>query len=92
MNFYVITYDIADPKRLHKVYQCLLDFGHHRQLSVFECWLTTISLVRLRNRLSKIIEYESDQVIIIPLCHSCQEQIETIGRKRTPPDSKVLIC
>jgi hypothetical protein len=28
----------------------------------------------------------------VKVIHSCQEQIETIGRKRTPPDSKVLIC
>jgi CRISPR-associated protein Cas2 len=92
MDFYVITYDISDPKRLHKVYQCLLDFGHHRQLSVFECWLTPRALVRLRNRLSKIINCEVDQILILPLCKRCQEAIESIGQKREPFDYKVFIC
>lgn len=92
MNFYVVTYDISDPKRLHKVYQCLLDFGFHRQLSVFECWLNPSSLVRLKNRLSKIINSETDQIIILPLCKKCQGGIEAIGQKRISVDSKIIIC
>jgi CRISPR-associated protein Cas2 len=92
MDFYVITYDIRDPKRLHQVYKCLLDFGHHRQLSVFECWLKPSGLVRLKNRLSKIINSEADQILILSLCKHCQGSIETIGQERVPIDPKVLIC
>jgi CRISPR-associated protein Cas2 len=91
MDFYVITYDISDPKRLHKVYQCLLDFGYHRQLSVFECWLKPRGLVRLKNRLSKIINSEADQILIFPLCKHCLGAIQTIGKKREPFDYKALI-
>jgi len=92
MNFYLVTYDISNPKRLHKVFQCLSDFGHHRQLSVFECWLTNRKLVQLKNRLTRIIDSEDDQVLIISLCRDCVGKIDSLGRRRIPPDPRVMIC
>ena len=48
LQSYLITYDISSPDRLRKVYQTLLGYGEHLQLSVFRCDLTGVRLVELR--------------------------------------------
>jgi CRISPR-associated protein Cas2 len=66
-NSYVVTYDICDDKRLRRVFKTMRDFGDHLQLSVFECQLTPMDLVRLRAELAKIIHHTDDQVLFVDL-------------------------
>jgi CRISPR-associated protein Cas2 len=80
MDSYLVAYDICDPKRLRKVAKTCEDFGLRRQYSVFLCRLTAAALVRLKSRLYDIIDLEEDQVIFLPLCPRCAEQMESIGR------------
>ena len=37
---YLVCYDIADDKRLRKVFKLMRGFGDHLQFSVFECQFT----------------------------------------------------
>ncbi len=37
---YLVTYDIADEKRLRKVFKIMRGYGDHLQYSVFECQFT----------------------------------------------------
>lgn len=64
---YLVTYDIADPKRLRRVFKTMKGFGAHLQLSVFQCDLPEIDLVRMRAALTEIIHHTEDQVLIIDL-------------------------
>jgi CRISPR-associated protein Cas2 len=80
MDSFLVAYDICDPKRLRKVAQTCEDFGLRKQYSVFLCRLTPLNLVKLKSRLYDIIDLERDQVLIIPLCDRCAEQIEALGR------------
>ena len=66
-NSYIVCYDIAGPKRLRKVFKTMQAWGVHLQLSVFECRLRRIDLVRLRAELSEIIHHDEDQVLFIDL-------------------------
>ncbi len=66
-NSYIICYDIADPKRLRRVFKTMQAWGAHLQLSVFECRLRRIDLVRLRAELAEIIHHDEDQVLFIDL-------------------------
>ena len=66
-NSYIVTYDIADDKRLRKVFKTMRDFGDHLQYSVFECQLTPTDLVRLRATLGEIIHHTEDQVLFVNL-------------------------
>ena len=43
-NTYLVCYDIADDKRLRKVFKTMRDFGDHLQYSIFECQFTPIDL------------------------------------------------
>ena len=64
---YLVCYDIADEKRLRKVFKTMRGYGDHLQYSVFECQLTAMDLVRLRSQLSLIIGHADDQVLIVDL-------------------------
>jgi len=91
MDTYIIAYDIREPKRLHKVFKTMKDFGQHRQYSIFECRISGISLLKLKNKLEQIIDKENDQVLIIKLCVRCLDQIETIGIPRIVPQDGFTI-
>ncbi|HUJ08792.1 MAG TPA: CRISPR-associated endonuclease Cas2 [Verrucomicrobiae bacterium] len=64
---YIVSYDIADDKRLKKVFKAMRDFGDHLQYSVFECQFTPADLARCRHALAEIIHHEQDQVLFILL-------------------------
>ena len=66
-NSYIVSYDIADAKRLRQVFKTMRAYGDHLQLSVFECQLTRMDLVRLRAELSDIIHHDKDQVLFVDL-------------------------
>jgi CRISPR-associated protein Cas2 len=66
-NSYIVSYDIADPKRLRQVFKTMRGWGDHLQYSVFECQLTRTDLVRLRTDLAEIIHQGDDQVLFVDL-------------------------
>jgi CRISPR-associated protein Cas2 len=85
LHCYLVTYDISSPKRWRRVYQTMLGFGEHVQLSVFRCDLTPERLVLMRQALERAIHYERDQVLIVSLGKSTPrviEGIDVLGRPR----------
>ncbi len=91
MDTYLVAYDICDPKRLRKVARTCEDFGFRRQYSVFLCRLTPKDLVRLKARLYDIINLLEDQVLFIPLCDKCADQIEALGRPVEKHNAKDVV-
>ncbi|MCL4309884.1 MAG: CRISPR-associated endonuclease Cas2 [Actinomycetota bacterium] len=66
-RLYIVTYDICDPKRLRRVFKTMKGFGAHMQLSVFQCDLPAIDLVKMNAELKEIINHSEDQILIIDL-------------------------
>ena len=64
---YLVTYDIADDKRLKRVFKTMRNHGDHLQYSVFECQFTPADLATCRAKLSDLIHHEQDQVLFIDL-------------------------
>jgi CRISPR-associated protein Cas2 len=91
MDTYLVAYDICNPKRLRKVARTCEDFGFRRQYSVFLCRLSTTDLVRLKSRLYDIVNLQEDQVLFIPLCGKCADQIEALGRPVEKHDAKDVV-
>jgi CRISPR-associated protein Cas2 len=80
---YIVTYDIADPRRLRKVFKLMKGFGEHLQLSVFRCDLTKMTLATMKADLNAIIHAQKDQVLIIdvgPTEGRGEEVFESLGR------------
>ena len=91
METYLVAYDIANPKRLRKVARTCEDFGLRKQYSVFFCRLSATDLVRLRSRLHEVIDLDRDQILFIPFCKRCADQIETLGRPIEPHDARDVV-
>jgi CRISPR-associated protein Cas2 len=91
MDSWIVAYDISNPKRLRKVATCCEDFGVRKQFSVFLCRLSAADFVRLRSRLYDLVNLEEDQVLFIPLCGKCVQQIDTIGRPTEAVDARDVV-
>ncbi|MCS6865857.1 MAG: CRISPR-associated endonuclease Cas2 [Gemmataceae bacterium] len=91
MESYLVCYDIADPKRLRKVALICQDFGYRLQLSVFLVRISATEYVRLRSRLSDVMDRDEDQILIIPLTESHWQQMETLGRPAARYDKNDVV-
>ena len=77
--FVIVSYDITEDKRRTKIYDILKSYGQWMQYSLFECDLTKTQYAKLRSRLHKIIDSETDSIRFYFLCGCCQNKIERIG-------------
>ncbi len=64
---YLVCYDIANDKRLRKVFKICKNFGNHLQYSVFECDLSATEKVEMERQLSEEISNLEDQVLFVTL-------------------------
>ncbi|HRW32730.1 CRISPR-associated endonuclease Cas2 [Methanothrix sp.] len=90
LNCYVISYDIMDQKRLHKVHRTMKGFGDPIHYSVFRCNLTDKGKVELIVALTEIIKHDEDRIMIVdlgPLEGQVEERIVFLGAH--PPDSEL---
>lgn len=76
----LVSYDIADPRRLRRVARTLEEVGDRIQKSVFECGLTPAGLQALRLRLRRIIDPVEDHILIQPVCRHCRWDIGWQGK------------
>jgi len=63
----LIAYDIADPKRLHRVAEVCEDFGVRVQNSLFECWLEEEQFGKFWGRLAGLIHQDQDRLVAYTL-------------------------
>lgn len=64
---YIVSYDVADDKRLRRALKTCRNFGNHLQYSVFECDLNPSEKIELETALSNVIKHDEDQVLFISL-------------------------
>lgn len=62
--YYILTYDLASPKRLPKALKICRKYLNWVQNSVFEGELTTSQMDRLQAELKRIIKKDEDSIII----------------------------
>lgn len=83
-NWYLICYDIREPKRWRKAYKLLKGYGDSLQYSIIRCRLTMRDREKLRWELEKILDPE-DSLLIVGLCNSCLERICLCNRPEAWP-------
>jgi CRISPR-associated protein Cas2 len=79
-NWYLVAYDIRNPKRLNRVCRKLKGYGVRLQFSVFRCRLTDKEKENLVFDLTKIIQKE-DNLFITILCDNCVKKIQKLNSK-----------
>jgi len=73
-HWYLISYDVRDPRRLRRTAKHLEGYGVRLQYSLFRCRLGKRDLERLRWELTQILSPE-DSILIICLCPNCSERV-----------------
>jgi CRISPR-associated protein Cas2 len=66
-RLYIVTYDIADPKRWRRVFRVMEGHGEWLQLSVFQCRLSPRRQAELVALLDGIIHHRDDHVLFLDL-------------------------
>lgn len=59
-------------------------FGQRLQDSVFECYLDSKQVVRLKAEVEDLIHTDEDSVIYVSLCEACCRAIEDVGVRKAP--------
>jgi len=70
---YIVSYDIAHPKRLRRVAKLMEGYGTRIQYSVFECALDELKLEQLKADARQELNTAEDQVLIISLGSSAKD-------------------
>ncbi len=81
-NLYVVTYDIASPKRWRRVFRIMEGYGEWLQLSVFQCRLNRRRQIELKLALDQVINHADDHVIILDLgpAEAIRPRVESLGK------------
>lgn len=91
---YVVCYDIADPRRLRRVFKLIRNWGDHLQLSVFRCELSPEELLRLEAEVATEIHHQDDQVLIVyvgPAEGRAESAFKAVGRSLLVHDRGVTV-
>jgi len=87
-NVFLISYDVADAKRLRRTYKKMRGFGTPVQYSVFRCELSPTERQTLQEALWEIMNWEYDRVMVVdlgPAGARGDECIEYWGNPRVDP-------
>jgi CRISPR-associated protein Cas2 len=93
-NFFLMTYDIMDPKRWQKVRRAMKGYGEPLQYSVFACELSDSQRVRMVTTLEELIRSDQDRVIIVdlgPAKGNAAERVSFLGRQEPLPERTATI-
>jgi CRISPR-associated protein Cas2 len=89
--FVIVSYDISEDKRRTKIHDILKSYGQWMQYSLFECDLSKTEYAKLRSRLNKIINSETDSIRFYFLCGCCQNKVERIGGEAVRDDTVFFV-
>lgn len=93
-NFYLVCYDISDPKRLHRIAKTMEDYGIRVLYSVFECLLTWKEFEEMRQKVETLMDPTEDKVRYYRLCPSCRRVYKHLGygkRVKLQDDDTIII-
>jgi CRISPR-associated protein Cas2 len=91
---YLLAYDIAEDNRRLRVATKVSSYGDRIQFSVFVIDGRPAKLVRLRAAIVRIIDPETDSVLICdlgPVNADIDRRFDVIGRHRSLTDRHVLV-
>jgi CRISPR-associated protein Cas2 len=74
-SFWIVSYDIADPKRLRKVAKFLEGYGYRLQESVFRVHVNVTDIERIKWELN-LRTTDSDSILYFRFCNSCALNIQ----------------
>ncbi len=92
VSYDVSTTDSMGRKRLRKVAKECVNYGQRVQNSVFEVDVDYGTLLKLKDRLVKLIDTETDSLRFYYLGNNWKNKVEHIGAKQTyDPEGSLIL-
>jgi CRISPR-associated protein Cas2 len=91
---YLVSYDVADDKRLRQTYKTMRGFGDAVQYSVFRCELSATERQIMKEALWSILHWDQDRVMLVnlgPAGARGDECIEFWGEPRMPVSNRSAV-
>jgi len=81
-RLYIVTYDIADPKRWRAVFKLMKGYGEWLQLSVFQCRMNRRRHADLVATLDQLIHHTEDHVLVMDmgLADQVDPRVTSLGK------------
>lgn len=81
-HLFIISYDIAEPKRWRRVFRIMKGYGEWLQLSVFQCRLTRMRVVQLETELRDAMNQREDHVLIVDVgpADGVKPRVQSLGK------------
>lgn len=81
-HLYIVTYDIADPKRWKRVFSVMNGYGEWLQLSVFQCRLSRRRHAELLATLDELIVDDHDHVLMLDVgpAENVEPRVVSLGK------------
>jgi CRISPR-associated protein Cas2 len=67
MRYFLVCYDISEPKRWRQVYKTMKRYGEPWQYSVFFCRLRDLDRTRLEISLKELLDPDEDRALMCDL-------------------------
>lgn len=92
-HLYIVTYDIADPKRWRRIFKLMQGYGEWLQLSVFQCRLSRRRHAELLSLLDGVIHGQQDHVLMLDLgpADGVKPRVVSLGRQFDPVERSPII-
>lgn len=90
-HWYIVLYDVRDPRRLSQVRKIMISWGSTLQYSVFKVRGTPRELERLRYELARVLESE-DALMVVRLCPGCAARVQVSGAGAAAFDDSLPDC
>ncbi len=88
---WLISYDIADPRRLRRVERAVASVGVRVHYSLFLCELDDEALCALQRRMVRLIDARVDTVQYAPWCRQDRAASRHIGTSSDPVSADAWI-
>jgi len=94
---YILSYDIAESRRLRAMHKLAKAYGDPIQYSVFSCVLRSADRVRLAARIEALIDRQQDRVVLIDVGPVGDREtwippIESFGRQEIRATPNAIIA
>ena len=88
-RWFLVSYDVRDPKRLRRVARHIEGYGVRLQYSLFRCYLSKREVERMRWELARILA-QDDSILIIGLCPSCAKRVRERNKGALPHEDETF--
>lgn len=92
-HIYIVTYDIAEPRRWRAIFALMKGYGEWLQLSVFQCRMSRRRCADLIATVDEIIHHTEDHVLVMDIgpADSVKPRVTSLGKEFKPVEREAVI-